>query len=785
MRRVLMAVAALLALVLIGWSLRLQEKGTSRILRSGSELRVLDGRFGFAASGSQGCVLPGNSTALQFRAPVKLVVREGIGLDAEVAFAYPAPRSADASWPAGTWCGALRTRVGEIVARASRSMSIEAVLSDRRAAGRELAASLEAALNEAGVTPRELRVTLSVPDTLQQVRAVEQVRLAARSAPPLFFVGLDGADWQLLDVLMEKGAMPNLQRLVREGSHGVLETIHPPLSPLIWTTMMTGVGPLEHGILDFTRFNPFSGAREPITSDERVVPAVWNMATMGGKASGTFGLWATYPAEPVRGRIVSDRLFGFLNTRSTSGSGVVFPDASESSARSGVVAAEKSVNYAAVKQFMPSLSESEFDQHARTEDPYGHPVSALRRILQETVLYDSLALDFWSAASPDLLILYIQGTDSVGHMFAPYAPPRQSSISADDFAKYSEVPERYFRHVDTLLGRYMRLVAARRGVLMLASDHGFLWSEGRPSELSSFAATSAAKWHRDEGMYLLWGNGVQQSSERGSGVVGQVAPTILSLTGMPPSTSIRVGPLRGAPAQRIPAVDYRQYFVKPAPQKMSSTAGSPSEELSKLKALGYIGSSESGRAPTASAGSTRTAGSFNNAGLIHRREGREREAVAAFEKALTLDGKLASALWNLSDMLFASRNLDRSDELLIEALRNQLPESVKYVVGRAIGYQRSGDMRRSARLLEAAVPARPDEPELRMFRGRYRIEERNCSGALEDFTAAQRLTPGNPVPFASAGLAALCSGDEALARRFFKESLRLNPNQPQLQRFVR
>ncbi len=95
----------------------------------------------------------------------------------------------------------------------------------------------------------------------------------------MIFVGLDGADWQLLDRYVAAGAMPNLARLVAEGAGGALETIHPPLSPIVWTSMMTGVSPVEHRILDFTRFSPAGGQKEPITSDERRAPAIWNMAS--------------------------------------------------------------------------------------------------------------------------------------------------------------------------------------------------------------------------------------------------------------------------------------------------------------------------------------------------------------------------------------------------------------------------------------------------------------------------------------------------------------------------
>src|SRR5512141_1328697 len=136
-------------------------------------------------------------------------------------------------------------------------------------------------------------------------------RAAAPPAPRVIFVGLDGADWQLLDRDLADGTMPNLASLARDGVRAPLRTQQPPLSPLVWTTMMTGVSPLEHRILDFTRFNPSTHQREPITSDERAVPAIWNMATAQKKRVDVFGMWATYPAETIDGTMVSDRLFAF------------------------------------------------------------------------------------------------------------------------------------------------------------------------------------------------------------------------------------------------------------------------------------------------------------------------------------------------------------------------------------------------------------------------------------------------------------------------------------------
>src|SRR5204863_3389575 len=120
-------------------------------------------------------------------------------------------------------------------------------------------------------------------------------------SPRVIFVGLDGADWQSLDPLIADGTMPNLAALVRDGARGPLLTQHPPLSPLVWTTMMTGVSPLRHRILDFTRYNPATRQREPITSDVRAVPAVWNMVSSRGGRVYVVGLGAADPPGRVHG----------------------------------------------------------------------------------------------------------------------------------------------------------------------------------------------------------------------------------------------------------------------------------------------------------------------------------------------------------------------------------------------------------------------------------------------------------------------------------------------------
>jgi Flp pilus assembly protein TadD len=614
-----------------------------------------------------------------------------------------------------------------------------------------------------------------------------EIAEAVQQARPVIFVGLDGADWDLLDDYMAAGVMPNLAALARQGRTGTLQTLHPPLSPLVWTTMMTGASPLEHGILDFTRRNPRSGALEPIPSSERRVPAVWNMATAGDKSVAVFGLWATWPAEAVKGLLVADRFASFTSSTGSTGRdgppppGIVYPPEQEAWARETLAKTGAAVGYDALKSYLPWLTPQEYGQAVAEPDPYAHPASALRRILVETRAYQALATSWLGREKPDLAVVYFQGTDTLGHVFAPYAPPRQAAVSATDFERYSRVPELYFAEIDRMLGEYRKLAEARGAVLMLASDHGFRWKEGRPAQLSSAAAATAGRWHRDSGVYLLWGPGIKAASNRGQGEVGQVCATLLALLGLPPGQGLIGPPLAGVEPGRAPLADYRAHYQPAAEvQETKGDAQADADDVAKLRALGYLGAKEGGgKAP----GSTRTAGSYDNEGLLRRERGEMDAAAAAYEKALAVDPKSAAAMWNLSDLLHSEKkDTDRADDLLVSALAAGLPEGVDYAMARTVAYARGGETERALRLLDRALATRPQDPRLHLLRGRYRLERRQCEKALDDFESATRAAPKNALAFASVGLARLCIGDGEGAAASFHRSLQINPNQPEIRR---
>jgi predicted AlkP superfamily phosphohydrolase/phosphomutase len=71
----------------------------------------------------------------------------------------------------------------------------------------------------------------------------------------LLLVGIDGANWELMQHLLDAGEMPALASLRERGSWGVLRSTIVPESAMSWTAMRTGVGPAKNAVYTFLSGN--------------------------------------------------------------------------------------------------------------------------------------------------------------------------------------------------------------------------------------------------------------------------------------------------------------------------------------------------------------------------------------------------------------------------------------------------------------------------------------------------------------------------------------------------
>ena len=145
----------------------------------------------------------------------------------------------------------------------------------------------------------------------------------------LVILGLDGLEPTLAERFMAEGKLPNLARLKKEGTYARLRTTTPAISPVAWSSFMTGSEPSKHNIFDFLSRDPrtylpdLSSARigkprrtlslgkylVPLSKPEirglrRSVP-FWKILGDKGIFSSILRVPVTFPPERFKGHLLS------------------------------------------------------------------------------------------------------------------------------------------------------------------------------------------------------------------------------------------------------------------------------------------------------------------------------------------------------------------------------------------------------------------------------------------------------------------------------------------------
>ncbi len=132
-------------------------------------------------------------------------------------------------------------------------------------------------------------------------------------------IGLDGGSWSIFDRFIEAGVMPNLERLCREGYRANLISTIPAITPTAWTSFATGMNPGKHGIYGFTAPHAMPGSYVPPTARRDLIreQSLWRRLSGMGLESIVLCVPMTYPAEPIKGSLVTGMLTPGLNSECT------------------------------------------------------------------------------------------------------------------------------------------------------------------------------------------------------------------------------------------------------------------------------------------------------------------------------------------------------------------------------------------------------------------------------------------------------------------------------------
>jgi len=117
-------------------------------------------------------------------------------------------------------------------------------------------------------------------------------------------LGLDGATWDLLVPLAERGVMPNLARALQQGRHGRLQSCLPPYSSPAWMSISTGKNPGSHGIFDFWEAG-LPGERRLVSSRSAKGKKLWELVDAAGRVAHVVAVPVSYPPPQLeRGTFV-------------------------------------------------------------------------------------------------------------------------------------------------------------------------------------------------------------------------------------------------------------------------------------------------------------------------------------------------------------------------------------------------------------------------------------------------------------------------------------------------
>ncbi|MEZ4269934.1 MAG: alkaline phosphatase family protein [Myxococcota bacterium] len=262
---------------------------------------------------------------------------------------------------------------------------------------------------------------------------------------PLIIIGLDGATFDILDLLFSRGELPTLRRLA-EGMRTELHSTIPPATLPAWTSFLTAANPGRHGVVDIFVRPPREYGLLPASGSLRTEATFLRHLSDAGLQVAALGVPGTHPPEPINGVCIA----GF--------------DA-------------PGVNRAAPSAYWPKelyrdvehlggWHYATFNEHQSGMGQIDHAIAALE---EDIARKEHIALTLFKRRPWDVFFLHLQASDTVGHhfwqTFDPNSPRRPS-----DYAGFDAV-SRIYQRLDALIGRLLQSAPKNHRVLVV-SDHG-------------------------------------------------------------------------------------------------------------------------------------------------------------------------------------------------------------------------------------------------------------------------------------------------------------------------
>ncbi|HET7436417.1 MAG TPA: alkaline phosphatase family protein [Thermoanaerobaculia bacterium] len=683
------------------------------------------------------------------------------------------------------WSAWIRRRVGEAVAVVAQKVPIEELLSptsqfaQQRDRLRQVVAG-HLARSGLQVTAFEIARVEADREALLNYKRAELRRSARGVAGRVAIFAIDGADWELISELADDDRIPNLRALARGGVTGSVQTIQPTVSPLVWTTMATGVTPDRHGVIDFfDRAN-----KRPVDALTRRAPALWEVAEAFGRHSVVVNWWTDWPAAPGA-TVTFDTPVDLIENG-------IYP-ATQADRIRNLQVPPNTVGFQQVARFL-NITASEYDDAVRSNDP-NDPINVMRTVLAKTWTDHRVALDLYQREKPLLMMMSYDGTDVANHLFAPYHPPYREGINEVAYRRYWPSVANYYAEVDRLIGEWMSVLTDDTTVIIV-SAHGFRWGKNRPR--TSPVGRAALSDHRNPGLFIAYGNHVAPNRASHPMTIYDVAPTTLAILGLPKSTEMPGQVATWAfrdiqPVESVRVVSYSEFFnarpaggLPPIDAKLYTASLQAIGHVIDVSRLQPVFEDEDGEIASAAQAqpiAPQQYGSYawyNNLGVQLRSQNKFKEAVEAFQKAIELNPNKPTPYLNLAMVLFDRQQYTAADEAFIQAVAKGLPNADRWFVDFAALYRTKDMTSRAIALLYKGKQIFPSSYAIAANLGSALAESERYTEGIPELERALGLQPSSTLALNNLGLYYSKKNDYGRALDFWNRSLTIDPRQPQI-----
>ncbi len=442
-----------------------------------------------------------------------------------------------------------------------------------------------------------------------------QTRELRSTKPPhsglVVVIGVDGLSW---NTLQRWPPTDDFRWLTERGYFGPLRTIRPTASPEIWTTLATGGAPRDHGVIGFRgwQLDGLSSPRlrvprllttrawahlaerlgmasQPLISsfDVRMRP-VWDVFAQNGQTVASIGWWASWPAQPTNGFIVSDKFYFFRDAafehkgEADFDQGMTYPPQLLSQIEP-LRERPEAMPLETIAKFLGKQPE-EIEHLPKVENfkpAWFDPISELRFGYTLDRTHTAIALDFLKAQPPlGFLGVYLRGVDIVSHAAMCHSTLYpECGVSPRGTALYGELVSNYYADTFTRLRRIVE-AAGKDALVVIVSDHGFE-PEGPATMDHHFGP---------DGVLMVLG-APRDAKPNPSPSVYDLAPTLLWVKGFPMAKDMPGRPLTELFPRSNPAIGKLATYGYRAPNAVvgaGHVGKTDAEMMQLLRTLGYI-----------------------------------------------------------------------------------------------------------------------------------------------------------------------------------------------------